>query len=224
MFNGATLERAVLAAYDAEAYLKEDGTRDLHKLASHIYEVVAPAKVLRKAERDAKAILRGAIVAATFPNLPGPDAWANMSEEDAALAQAIYGKVDTHVWSELTPSYQGRVQKLVGLNMGNGYVLCRTKLGREQNDAVYVTDAKECILLDFTRPDNLSLNRRIQTSTKNREMLVLRQPDNAKAYATEYDKTLKSAQVAARDQLQLTVESATATLEDENANGNGNEE
>ena len=123
-----------------------------------------------------------------FPGLAGPIVDVT---PDPVLAAAVYKEVDKLVWGETRTAAIGPVQRLVGVNMGNGYVLCRTKVGRDEVDAVYVTDDIACIRLDFTRPENESIDRKLATATRNREMLVLRQPHNAAKYAREYDRTLR---------------------------------
>jgi hypothetical protein len=202
--NGqSAIDVAVHEAYAREGYVKSDGSRDVTKMCARIFEIVSEQKVLGKREREAKATRRGALVAGVFPSVPGPE---------RPLAEAVYKKITADVWQHTKSDAAGRVQRMVGVNMGNGYVLCRTKVGKDSIDAVYITDVLECIRLDFTRPDNSALDRRIQAATRNREMLVLRQPENAKAYAVEYAKTLRNSISAAQDQLQLTVESVTVSV------------
>ena len=94
------------------------------------------------------------------------------------------------MWGETKSSADSPVQRLVGVNMGNGYVMCRTKIGKV--DAVYITDNIDCIREDFTRPEADAITRKLKMATKNREMLVLRQPDNAMKYANEYNRALRA--------------------------------
>lgn len=214
--NGSALDQAFYEAFAREGYVDESGARDMIRVRERIFEAVRNAKVLGKREREEKAITRPDLVEAVFPTLPGPDAWDELTDEtDRALAEAVYKKINADIWAETRPAADARVQRLVGVNMGNGYVLCRTKVGKGRIDAAYITDVKECIQLDFTRPDNQALDRRIAASTRNREMLLLRQPHNAKAYASEYDKTLKNALSTAHNTLQLTMESLTAEFDED---------
>jgi hypothetical protein len=217
----SAIDKAVYDAFAHQGYLKRDGARDITKMCARIFEIVAQQKVLNKREREEKATKRGDLVAAVFPDVLGPDRIDELSEERRPLAEAVYKRVAADVWAETRSAADGRVQRMVGVNMGNGYVLCRTKVGKDRVDAVYITDVLECIRLDFTRPDNASLDRRVQTSTRNREMLILRQPHHAKAYASEYDKTLRNALTEAHNQMQLTMDSVMSTAagpdEDEEA-------
>jgi hypothetical protein len=65
-------------------------------------------------------------------------------------------------------------------------------------------------------------------ATKNREMLVLRQPDNATKYANEYNRALRAELTTASAQMQLAVESVSGNHaddehdeQDESENGGG---
>lgn len=208
--NGSTIDQAVHEAYVAEGYINEDGSRDAAKMRERILELVVQHKALDKRDRADVALLRGDLIAGVFPSMIGPDRFADEPNPDhRSLLEAVYNKVAGYVWAAVTPHAAGPIQRMVGLNMGNGYVLCRTKVGKDRIDAVYVTDDLECIRLDFTRPDNQALERKIEGSTRNREMLILRQPQHAKAYASEYDKTLKNALTTAHNQLALTMEAVS---------------
>jgi hypothetical protein len=214
----SAIDKAVYEAFVREGYVKQNGDRDVTRMCARIFEIVAQDKVLGKRERETKATRRGDLVAQVFPSVPGPDTIDELDERDRPLAEAVYRKIAADTWAETRSAADSRVQRMVGVNMGNGYVLCRTKVGKDRIDAVYITDVLECIRLDFTRPDNASLDRRIHTSTRNREMLILRQPHNAKAYATEYDKTLRNALTEAQNQLALTMVSVSSN-DDEDEEG-----
>lgn len=209
--NGTPERVAVLegvsAAYEAEGYVLPNGLIDLAKVRERMFDVLAPRKVISKQERGSNAVTRGAMVGQIFPSLPGPDAFSEA--EDPQLAQAIWDKIDTNLWGMATTSAGSALQRLIGINMGNGYVLCRTRITKDQTSAVYITDNSECIELDFIRPDNQALERKLRTVTKNREMLVYRQPHNAKRYGRRFDSVMKSITSAAMTQLAQAIESAT---------------
>lgn len=213
----AMVDQGIHKAYEREGYLKEDGTLDQQKVREHLYATVAKAKVLSKKDRTEQAITRGALIAEAFPNLPGPDAWNE--EDNPTLAMEVYNKIAReYVWAPTKPAADGLVQRMVGMNMGNGYVLCRTKVGKNQVPAVYVTDDLGCIQQDYASPDNKALAAKVTSVTKNREMLLIRQPQNGKKFLREYDATLKAAIEAAHNQLELTLESVT------NLNGDDEDE
>jgi hypothetical protein len=201
-----------------------DEKLDMAKVRNRLFEAIAPAKVLAKKERGEKAVQRPQLVAMLLPDLPIPEQFDH--QPDPPLAEKVYGWFDTKVWGETKSSADSALQRLVGVNMGNGYVMCRTKIGKV--DAVYITDNIDCIREDFTRPEADSINRKLKMATKNREMLVLRQPDNAVKYANEYNRALRAELATAATQMQLAVESVSGNhaededdVVDENENGGG---
>lgn len=209
----AAFEQGVHAAYAAEDYLQEDGSQDKGQVREHLFEVLRQAKVLSKKERSTKAISRGELVKRVFPHLPGPDDFEGA--EDPQLALSVWKEIDRRLWTEAKPSADSMLQRLVAVNMGNGYVMCRTKVGADRVDAAYITDDRACIDEDFVKPDNDSLERKLRAVTRNREMLVLRQPDNAQHWVRGYDRHVKMITDAGRQQLAITAEAASK------ANGNG---
>ena len=189
-------------------------------LRNRLFEVVRSAKVLAKKDRAEKAARRPQVIAALFPSLPGPDLFDHQA--DPPLAEKVYTWLNQKAWGETKPGADSPLQRLVGVNMGNGYVMCRTKIG--EVDAVYITDDIDCVRADFTRPENDAIDRRLAMATRNREMLVLRQPDNATKYANEYNRTLRGALTTASTQMQLAVDSVTGNhaepeVDDDNESG-----
>ena len=206
-------------AYAAEGLTDEDGGRDTTKLREALYEVLKEHKVLSWADRTDHAITKGNLIAQVFPNLPGPDAFGD--QEDPDLARAIWAKIRTDVWSQLATGAKGSVQQLVGRNMGNGYVLVRCQLTPDNSDAVYITDDRTCIERDYLAIDNKRLARMIASLSDNRAMLITRQPDNAKRYASGFDKQMKALGNTAHDKLMLAIEAAVF---DETGDSNGDGE
>ena len=207
-YNGgkAAIDQGVFDAFKREDYVAEDGIRDMEKVRNRIFDAISRNKVLDKKERHDKAITRGNLVAEVFPNLPGPDAWAD--QPDPALAEAVYKAIDTKfVWGEAKVGAGSPMQRMVGRNMGNGYILCRTKITKDAIPATYITDNLACIQEDFVRPDNEAAARKFKAVTDNRELLVQRQPQNAERYVREYSRTMRGAVAAGIDRLQLTMES-----------------
>ena len=202
----AIVNPAVHEAYAREGYIRQDGSKDNGKLVARITEIVVKHKALSKREREEKAISKGALVAEAFPSVIGPDGFDAAPDLDRPLVEAVYKQIATDVWGNVRPAADAHVQRNVAVVMGNGYVLCRTKLGKDNVDAVYITDERECILADFTRPDNEALQRHIERVTRNREMLMIRQPQNAKKYSSEYQKALANVSLLAKNQLQLTMD------------------
>ena len=216
------IEEAVTAAYEAEDYLLADGNRDKAKVRSHMLEVLKHRKVLSRGERKDKAISRGAMVAAVFPSLAGPDSWSD--EDDPALAEAVWGKINSILWSEARTAATSPLQVLVGITMGNGYVMCRTKVGApDPVDAVYITDDVTCIELDYVQPEHASLERKLRSHVANVEMLTLRHPDQR--WLSGFDKKLKLLTASGHAQLSLALEAATTGPgEDDDANNEDDSE
>lgn len=214
----AAIDLAVHAILEQQNLIVDEKI-DMSKLRNQLFETIVPAKVLAKKERAEKAVQRPQLIAALFPSLPAPERFDE--QPDPPLAEKVYAWIDAKVWGETKSSADSALQRLVGVNMGNGYVMCRTKIGRV--DAVYITDNIDCIREDFTRPENDAIDRKLKMATKNREMLVLRQPDNAVKYANEYNRTLRGALDTAKTQMQLAVDSVSGNHaeadDDENESG-----
>jgi hypothetical protein len=210
----AMIDKRMHDAFEQAGMVKEDGSNDYQKLRERILDIASEEKVLGKRERPSKATLRTVLMEKLFPDLP--DAEDTDDAREALIRADVYKQLDAKVWAETKSGADGPVQRLVGLNMGNGYVLCRTKVGKSKLDAIYITDNIECIRLDFTRPDNVSFEKKAALVTANREMLIIRQPHNAKKYIAEYASTTKTAIETGMSQLKLAAESVSHT-DDDNA-------
>jgi len=215
------IDLGVHEAFAREGYLKTDGSRDMEKVRERIYDILAKVKVLKKVERRDKATSRGALMSGVFPKTTGPAGWEE--EPNPLLAAAIYKELDQrYVWGEAKPDARSQIQRRVAINMGNGYVLCRTKIttnGGDPVDAAYITDDRACIQQDFTRPDNQKGQRVIDSMTRNREMLVQRQPENARTYMRDYKASLEAALKSGMSQLQLAFESVSGNGAEEEEEG-----
>lgn len=213
----AAVQQAVVEAYAAEGYVQDNGTRDTTKVRRRIYEVVKPHKAINKGDRQVKAISRGQVLAQVFPHLLGPDRFSEGA--DPQLAQAVWNQLYQDVWSHLQPTASGAVQQLVEGDLGNGYVLLRTKLSPDNTDGVYITDDLKCIEEDLLVPEDESLQRKIRAMVATREMLIARQPGNAKRYAGKFDRQMKAVMFSGHDRLALAIETATsATVTDDDDN------
>lgn len=206
------IDRGVHEAFAAEDYLTEDGAKDMTKVRERMYAVLAPRKVLALGERKDKAVTRGNMVREVFPGLLPPEQHENAA--DPQLAAAVWNKIQQAIWGELRPGASGPMQRIVGLNSGNGYILCRYVKGTDKTPAAYITDVFQCIQKDYVDRDNADLLRKIAALRANREMLIMRQPKNARRYASGLDAQLKAISAATHDQLKLAIEASTA-------NGNG---
>lgn len=203
------LKAAVDQAFDTEGYLRNGGTRDLDKMRQQALGVLSAAKVLRKTERPTKAVTKGSLVRQVFSHLPDPEKFA--SQKDPDLAEAVWDEIQRILWGEAKPDATGKLQVLIGAHMGNGYVLCRTKIGDDRTDAAYITDDRACIELDFVIPEQEALERKIRSVAGNRAMLIYRQPQNAKRWKQTFDHHLKAVTASSSAQLALALEGVTTS-------------
>jgi hypothetical protein len=213
----AVVDQARNAAFAEAGYVHTDGsTIDREKYRATMYEHIKGHKCLTKKDRASNALRRGDLVHLMFPAVTTPDDIDDINDSDEReLAKALWAALWKDIWNECRTDANVPMQRMVGVNMGNGYVLCRTKVGKEAADAVYVSDDKGCIQQDFTRPENEALAAKSRMAVRNREMLILRQPHNAKAYLNEYAATMRNALGAGMGQLQLALPDEPESDEDE---------
>lgn len=198
-------------------YVNDDGTVDKAQVRAQMLELLRVRKVRSLSERKDKAVTRGQFMEHIFPDLAGPDHWA--TQDDPALAKAVWTALDLFLWGELKYQADAPMQRAVALDMGNGYVLCRTLIGRDRTSAVYITDDRRCIEADLTGPDSRALQLKHKSVTNNVEMLIQRQPKNAKRYERAYNASVKAVVDVGRQQISnaVTTAIAPAPSEDEAA-------
>lgn len=206
------LKVAVDKAFSTEGYMKEDGTRDYDKMRHAAYSVISAAKVLNKRDRAAKAVTKGSLTRQVFPSLPDRDDLGD--QDDPEVAEDVWTDIERRLWGEAKSDATGKLQILIGAQMGNGYVLCRTKIGDDTTDAVYVTDDRACIEEDLVTPENKALERRLRAVVNNRTMLIYRQPQHARRWKQTFDGHLKAITAAGSGQLALAIEGVTAAPAD----------
>ena len=195
----ADVEAGVLAAYVEGDYatLPERPPSSRAKVLGRIFEVLKASEVTSWADRLSSAVTRGSLTEQVFPGPPGPEQFAE--QDDPRLAELVWDKLTAELWGMTTTSSGSALQKLVSRSMGNGYILCRTKIGKDETPAVYITDDMICIERDFIRPDNDSMERKMRTWTRNRVMVIERKPADAPALLRKGTSTLKALSSAAGD-------------------------
>lgn len=212
----SVLDARIHEAYADADYLKEDGSRDSVKMRARMMETIKSTKVLHKKERAEKAITKGNLVAAVFPTLPGPEAWKEIEDEnERAVAEAVYARISTIVWGETLPDASKSLQQSVESAMGNGYVLCRTTVGNDNTQAVYITDNLACIRLDYTFPEKTKFEKLVLKHEANREMLIRRQPENARAYFNDFKSASSSAVTEGVNRLKLVMDTTVNEQQDD---------
>ena len=202
----AAITQGVREAFENENYALPSGQRDMTKMRAHAFEVLRGRKVITWKERVTNAVTRGDLIEQVFPSLPSPETF--QEQDDPQLAEAVWDEISSILWNETRVSSTSPLQRYVGLSMGNGYVLCRTIVSKNKLDAAYITDDVRCIEADFVGPDNQSLSRTMERVRMNREMLVQRQPQNARRYVKNFGAHTKAIQAANYDQLMLALEAA----------------
>lgn len=219
--DDAAVTAAIKDALKLEGFLLpvEDGSPDNAKLRQHIVNLLAKRKVLHWRERGEKAISHGALVGLMFPHLPGP----NFEDEpDPEFSQEVWDWLAKHLWSFTSPHSKGALQVLVGSTLGNGYVLIRVKIAingsPDPTDTIYVTDDLRCILQDYIATDNDSLRRTVERLTANREMLLGRQPGNAKMFADDMNARMEHQTEIVRKRLELATDTAQNVEDDDEGN------
>ena len=193
------------AAYVKEGYVNGDGQRDHAAVAEAIYPLVAKAHVSSPAERAAKAVSRGEVFTTVFPAFPDRAQWSEF--DDAELWEEADKEIQKAVWNLLKPDRQGYVQKIVGVRTP-GLILCRTKVGVDGVNAVYVTDDLACLKEDFITPLSDTMRRANRRMSLNLAMAGVRLPEHAKAFDRLYRQANKLALNAGLADTQLMLEQA----------------
>jgi hypothetical protein len=203
------LAEAIDAAYLAEGYVTSDGERDQKAVADRIYPLVAKARVESPQERTAKAISKGELFTAIFPSLPKREDWP--SQPDPELAEEVDKAIRQKVWDLVKPDKAGYVQQLVGARTPD-LILCRTRIGTDSVDAVYLTNNLACIKEDFAGPLADAMRRANRRMSLNMAMAGSRLPEHARTLERLYRQANKRALTAGLADTQLMLE----TTEDEN--------
>lgn len=198
------LANAIDAAYRAEGYINTDGERDHTAVGHALYPLVARARVESSQERPAKAVTRGDLVAAVFPSLPKREDWS--SQSDPEMAEKVDREIRSKVWDLVKPDKAGFVQQLVGVRTP-GLILCRTTIGTDNIDAVYVTDDLACIKEDFVAPLSETMRRANRRMGNNLAMAGVRLPEHANAFDRLYRRSNKKALDAGAETMRPMLES-----------------
>ena len=199
------LAEAIAAAYLAQGYITADGEPDQPAVGNAIYPLVAKARVTSPTERATKAVTKGALFEAAFPALPKREDWP--AEPDPQLAKDVDREIRQKVWNLAKPDKSGFVQKLVGAQTP-GLILCRTKIGMDGVDAVYVTDDLACIKEDFAGPLGEAIKKANRTMSRNLAMVGGRLPEHAQTFERLYREANKRALDAGKVDIQLMLDAA----------------
>lgn len=206
------VDQEVEAVYERHGYLVDD-RRPLELVADKIYDLVSNAVVEKRADRGKLAVSRRQLMTVAFPQVPGPDAWAEQEEPD--LAEGVYDRLDGILWRLVNADAKGTIQ--ARLNGDTGLILCRTKATPDKTDAVYVTRDLQCLLADFTSPQKERISKEAVRFSNNLAMATERLPEYAGQFKRELTSGMKVALGTANAILAPALEAAATEL------GNGDD-
>jgi hypothetical protein len=210
------VNQGVLDAYIDRGYSQstdQGEVQDRVKMAKSILPLIVDAVVNDKSERKTKAVRRGQLLRAAFPDTPGP---GSSEYEASELTQKVWKKLDQQVWNEAKPDHTSRIQKWVGEN-NRGLVMCRTVIEDDgtSHDAVYVTTNIDLIKVDFGGPLKDKVRNATAKLAENFGMVSKRQPKHRKLIEREVDSGMKAASGLAKNTLALSAGSSEDDAETE---------
>jgi len=200
------IDQATDLAFVQHGYVVGDGEPDKRAVEDKVYGLVSVAVVDKRADRGRLAVTRRSLMSSTFPQVPGPEAWAEQQDPD--LASGVYKNLDGHLWRLVSPEANGKIQ--VRLNGDTGLILCKTKATPNEVDAVYVTNDLNCLLADFSGPQRTKLKKEADRFARNLAMAVERLPQHSKRFKGELTGGMKTALDAGLNTLQPALEAAAA--------------
>jgi hypothetical protein len=198
---------SVLASYTIDGYVKEDGARDIPKIAERVAAILSEDPVRSWTEAKTKPVTRADMVERVFPSLPGPEAWAD--QEDPDLAEKTWNRVNNDLWGISSNSPRSPLQRYVATLNGSGYFVCRRKVGKHDLLATYISDDARCIMADCVSPAETRAARAATQYTDVLVMVVTRKPEMAKTAMRSYSARMKQLTQTGHDQLMLAIERAT---------------
>lgn len=164
-------------AWANEGYVTEDGDRDPKAMHDAVFRVVRKRVATSKEDKAEKAITKGELYAAVFPNAPAGDGGYDQLDE---FEKAVYDRIERDVWSLTQPKHGGAIQKRLG-EEGVKLVLCRVTIRRplDKAQAVYLTESPTLIMEDSVDQEIKSLERKAENLRKQLDMVLKRQPELA---------------------------------------------
>lgn len=199
----AAVSQGVLAVYQAEGLVTEDGKKDNVELRKRLIALLAAEVVEGKTtrERNEKARTKGDLVAHIFPSATGPDGFSEA--EDPDLAEAVYTQLGRNLWDQLSTNYDGAIQKLLGNNGLSEAALCRAKVGPELTPAVFISTNSEVWQRDLIGAANTRAVSLAYQQAETRAMLVSRAKTLAEAKRIEAttNRTFKNLELTVRERM-----------------------
>lgn len=200
---------AVHMVFVQHGYIDGSGEKDLDPMREILFEKASHAVVARKNERGEKAELCEDVVLAAFPGLPNVE-----DAEDRELAEIVQKEITATVLKALDASPSGTIQRMLRDRMP-GYLLCRTKIGKQAKMAVYVTKDLPCILEDYAGPPRKRVQSAATTYANHLALATERQPQHADKFDREYKRGVKLALDAGASTLAPSLTAASEDVQDD---------
>jgi len=206
----AAAEASLLAK---QGYVKEDGEVDLRKIEDKLLTRLLDAEATTPTQRGAVAIPRAELMQEVYPGIPGPAEFAE--EEDPALAEYLYGKLSTELWTMLSMNPTGAIQSR--LNGEHQLVLCRRKARTHVPESVYVTRNGKCIDEDYWEPEMTSLSRVLGKAARKAALVAERVPEHGPKLRRSLKTNAKTALEAADNVVVAAIEASTGADDERDA-------
>ena len=172
------VKTAVARARGRAGYVDEEGEYDSDLLADKLLPVVARAVATRTSERAAVCVRRRTLVQHAYPDITGPEGWAEQA--DPVLAEKLYNQLDGDCWRLMSTGPAGKIQQR--LNGEHALVLCQTQVNPDKTHAVYVTRDRGCLLEDLIKPQSANQTKRANREAALMEMLIQRIPEHGSRF------------------------------------------
>lgn len=203
------IEARVHDAWEREGYVTSEGERDPKAMQDAAYRAVCKRIATSKTDKAERAITRGELFAAVFPNAPGADGKGDQLDE---YDQAVFAQLERDVWSLMQPKPSGAIQKRLD-EEGSSLVLLQATIRRklDKAQAVYLTDNAALIMEDSVDKEIKAFERKAENLRRHIDMIVGRHPELASRIRAEVGQGLSRAKA------ELAFAAPDKTLEAESA-------
>lgn len=169
------IESRVDQVWADAGYLNEEGQHDTQAMHDAAYDAVRTRIVTSKADKAEKAITKGELYAAVFPQGPGADGRGDpVDEYDKKVAE----RLERDVWSLTQAKHSGTIQKRLG-EENSSLILCQATIRRklDKAPAVYLTDNPRLIMEDSVDKEVKALEKKAENLRRQLEMVLHRHPE-----------------------------------------------
>jgi len=177
------IETRVDAAWDREGYVDEEGKRDPKAMQEAAYRAVRRRIATSKTDKADKAITKGELFAAVFPDAPGADGKGDQLDEYDAH---VFAQLERDVWSLTQAKPTGAIQQRLR-EEGSTLVVLRATIRRklDKAQAVYLTDNAALIMEDSVDQEIKAFERKAENLRRQLDMIVALHPELASRIRTE---------------------------------------